>query len=45
MTPLCPADCDFVLTTRAHPDHLDPDTVPGLARATSARLVIPSASW
>ncbi len=37
------ADCDLVLITHAHPDHLDPDTVPGLARATSARFVIPSA--
>lgn len=37
------ADCDLVLITHGHPDHLDPDTVPGLARATAARFVIPSA--
>lgn len=37
------ADCDLVLITHGHPDHLDPDTVPGLARATSARFVVPSA--
>lgn len=37
------ADCDLVLITHAHPDHLDPDTVPALARATGARFVIPSA--
>lgn len=37
------ADCDLVLITHAHPDHLDPETVPGLAEGTGARFVIPSA--
>lgn len=37
------ADCDLVLITHGHADHLDPDTIPGLAAATGARFISPAA--
>lgn len=41
--PPAEADCDLVLVTHGHFDHLDPDTIPDLARVTGARFVVPTA--
>jgi L-ascorbate 6-phosphate lactonase len=42
--PLAPEDlrAELVLTTHAHEDHLDPETIPSLARASDAVFVGPS---
>ncbi|MDB4896933.1 MAG: metal-dependent hydrolase, partial [Firmicutes bacterium] len=35
------ADCDLLLITHGHADHLDPDSVPGIAQVTRAPIAAP----